>query len=183
MCESERAGSRPRRRSRALALIARACAAVGLAVGARGTARSAQASDARQRRASRRRTGRPSRRRIGPELGVAVVAVAAPGGGRASARRRRCSGWTAPGRQRAGGAGGPWSGRWRPTRRPGGRRRAGPPSHRRSPRRSARRARGAIALGAVASVAGRAGRSSANSSRKAAAASPGSASSARTAPP
>ena len=60
---------------------------------------------------------------------------------RASARRRRCSAWTARGRRPGAGAGGPSSGRWRPTRRRCARRRAGRPSRRRSRGRSARRAR------------------------------------------
>ena len=58
-----------------------------------------------------------------------------------SARRRRCSAWTARGRRPGAGAAGPSSGRWRPTRRRRARRRAGRSSRRRSRRRSARRSR------------------------------------------
>ena len=56
-----------------------------------------------------------------------------------SARRRRCSAWTARGRRPGAGAAGPSSGRWRSTRRRCARRRAGRSSRRRSRRRSARR--------------------------------------------
>ena len=60
--------------------------------------------------------------------------------GRASARHRRCSAWTAPGRRPAGAAGGSSSGRWRPIRRRCARRPAARPSRRRSRGRSARTA-------------------------------------------
>ena len=59
---------------------------------------------------------------------------------RASARRRRCSAWTARGSPPAAGAAAPSSARSRPTRTRCARRRAGPPSRRRSRRRCARRA-------------------------------------------
>ena len=71
------------------------------------------------------------------QAGIAVVAVVAGGQARCC---RRCSGSTARGRPSAAPTRAPWSGRWRPARRPGGPRPAGPPSRRRTRRRPSRRA-------------------------------------------
>ena len=62
------------------------------------------------------------------------------GTGRRAGRRTGRSAWTARGRRPAGPARAPWSGSARPARRPGARRRAAPPSRRRTRRTPARTA-------------------------------------------
>ena len=87
------------------------------------------------------RTSGPCR----PRSGRRAASRAGPGRGSTGSARstgagcRRCSGSTARGRPSADPTRAPWSGRWTPARRPGGRRRAGPPSRRRTRRRPSRR--------------------------------------------